>query len=106
LAHTSAGRPELSQPFETEYRFQPKRRWRFDFAIPQHMLAIEVVCGTWTNGRHTRGRGYERDAEKHNAAAALGWRTLHFSTSMVMDGRAKQAISEALGPTAAAGTAP
>lgn len=73
---------------EREYRFHPKRRWRFDFAFPDTKLAVEVEGGTWANGRHTRGAGYEKDLEKYNAAVLMGWRVLRYSTAMVMDGTA------------------
>ena len=42
-----------------EHRFAPPRRWRFDYAWPDRRLALEVEGGTWTGGRHVRGRGYE-----------------------------------------------
>lgn len=87
---------ELRHPFETEYRFHPVRRWRFDFAYPQHLLAIEVEGGVWMGGRHTRGRGFELDAEKYNSATIMGWKVLRFTTNMVTDGRAKAATAEAL----------
>lgn len=62
-----------------EYRFYDKRRWRFDFAIPSRKIAIEIEGGVWTNGRHTRGKGYIGDMEKYNFAALLGWRILRFT---------------------------
>ena len=31
----------INIPYETEYRFAPPRRWRFDFAIPDKLLFIE-----------------------------------------------------------------
>jgi hypothetical protein len=43
-----------------EHRFAPPRRWRFEYAWPAHRLALEVEGGTWTGGRHVRGRGYGR----------------------------------------------
>jgi very-short-patch-repair endonuclease len=57
----------------TEYKFHPKRRWRFDFAWPDHKLALECDGAVWTNGRHTRGSGFVKDMEKFNEAARLGW---------------------------------
>lgn len=57
-----------------EYRFAPPRRWRFDFAWPDHKVALEVEGGVWTEGRHTRGAGFLGDMEKYNEAACLGWR--------------------------------
>lgn len=59
---------------EREHRFFPGRRWRFDFAHPGSLVAIELEGGVWTGGRHTRGAGFIADAEKYNEAAFLGWR--------------------------------
>ena len=70
-------RPEL------EFKFHPKRRWRFDLALPQHMVAIEIEGGVWTNGRHVRGKGFLSDIEKYNEAAVLGWRVLRFTPDML-----------------------
>ena len=84
--------------FEREYVFAPPRRWRFDFAIPDRMVAIEVEGGTWSGGRHVRGAGYRRDIEKYNAAQALGWRVLRLTTDMVTDGSAMQHVRECLSP--------
>lgn len=63
-------------PCESEYRFHPERRWRFDYAWPDRKLALEVEGGVWTEGRHTRGKGFIADMEKYNAAALLGWSVL------------------------------
>ena len=59
-----------------EFRFHPLRKWRFDFAWPDALLALEVDGGLFTAGRHTRGAGTEGDHEKFNEAAVLGWRIL------------------------------
>ena len=56
-----------------EYQFAKPRRWRFDFAHLGTKTAIEIEGGTWTGGRHTRGSGFVKDAEKYNTAAELGW---------------------------------
>jgi very-short-patch-repair endonuclease len=58
---------------EAEYRFAPPRRWRFDYALVEQRVAIEVEGGVWTRGRHTRGSGFVKDMEKYSEAAALGW---------------------------------
>ena len=59
-----------------ELMFHPTRRWRFDYAIPSAMVAIEVEGGAYTQGRHTRGKGFEADIEKYNTAEAMGWHVL------------------------------
>ena len=74
--------------FEREYRFHPERRWRFDFANPGLKLAVEVEGGVFQHGRHTRGSGFEKDAEKYNAAAMDGWMVLRYSTQQVKKGYA------------------
>lgn len=79
-----------------ELAFAKPRRWRFDYAWPDLRLALEVDGGTWSNGRHTRAAGFERDCEKLNAAAALGWRVLRVTGAMIHDGRALMAIAAAL----------
>jgi very-short-patch-repair endonuclease len=73
---------------EREYRFCEGRRWRFDFAFPEQMIAIEIEGGIWSRGRHTRPQGYEKDLEKYNMATRLGWSVYRFTTDMVMRGEA------------------
>lgn len=80
---------------QLEYRFAPPRRWRFDLCWPELLLAAEIEGGTWGQGRHSRPQGYERDCEKYNEAALLGWRVLRFTTAMVRDGRALATIERA-----------
>lgn len=86
---------ELPMP-EREYRFHPKRRWRFDFCWPGLMLAAEVEGAIWASGRHTRGSGYQADAEKYNSAVLLGWRVLRFTDRMIDSGDAIKTILEAM----------
>jgi very-short-patch-repair endonuclease len=81
---------------EREHKFHPVRRWKFDFAFPEKMLAVEVEGGTWNMGRHTRGSGYVKDLEKYNAATILGWRVLRYSTEMVISGIAINEVSDFL----------
>lgn len=56
-----------------EFRFDKVRKWRFDYAIPECMIAIEKEGGVWSGGRHTRGKGYINDMEKYTACALQGW---------------------------------
>ena len=74
-----------------EFQFHPVRKWRFDYAIPEAKIAIEVEGGvfkersykgkdgfihTTIGGRHTSGVGFLKDMEKYNTATSLGWRLL------------------------------
>ena len=77
----AAGLPEP----EREYRFHPTRRWRFDFAWPEAMLAVEIEGGIHTRGRHTRATGFVRDAEKYNTAGEMGWTVLRAPKPMLDD---------------------
>lgn len=59
-----------------EYLFHPERRWRLDFAWPEHRFAVEVD-GLHRHGAgtaHQRRDGILRDAEKAEALLRLGWR--------------------------------
>jgi hypothetical protein len=85
----------LPEP-EEEYRFMPPRRYRFDFAYPEKKIAVEVEGGTWTGGRHTRGKGFESDCRKYNFAALQGWRVFQFTGSMIRSYEAAKAVREAL----------
>lgn len=49
------------------------RDWRFDFAWPEFMLAVEIEGGGWINGRHNRGKGFEEDLQKYHNAMMMGW---------------------------------
>jgi len=99
-------------PYEREYRFAPPRRWRADFMVSAGWmvrnsqgqsvkvtdgdLLIEVEGGSYTGG-HKRGKAYESDCDKNNAAMDLGWRVYRFTPAHVEDGRALEVIRAALG---------
>ena len=76
--------------FVREYMFHPTRRWRFDIASEELMIAIECEGGIWVNGAHVRGKHFESDCLKYNEAAILGWTVLRFTPDMINDGRALQ----------------
>jgi hypothetical protein len=57
-----------------ELRFAPPRRWRLDVAWEAEKVALEIQGGIYVAGRHTRGAALEREMEKLNALAAMGWR--------------------------------
>lgn len=73
LIRAIASEAGISEAVVAEYHFALPRRWRFDYAIVEHKIAVEVEGGVWSNGRHTRGSGFIADMEKYNTAGALGW---------------------------------
>lgn len=76
--------PDLPSP-QHEYRFAPPRRWRFDFAWPSQLVAVELEGGLWNGGRHNRPRGYIADMDKYNAATVAGWRVLRYTGQHLND---------------------
>lgn len=69
-----------------EYAFHPTRRWRWDWAWRNLKVAVELDGGIWVGGRHSGGKGQERDNEKHNTAQAMGWVVGRFSPAQVKRG--------------------
>lgn len=62
-----------------EWRFSTERRWRFDYAMPELKIAIEIDGGIFTGGRHSGGVGQKKDLEKGNAAAEMDWAVFHYT---------------------------
>ncbi len=85
----------LPEP-EREYRFDPVRLWRIDFAWPAFRLAVEVEGLTDAGGRHQRIQGFEKDEEKYNALQLAGWTLLRFSSRAIRSAFAVRAIQVAL----------
>ncbi len=81
---------------EREYRFDPVRHWRIDFAWPPFKLAVEVEGLTYAGGRHQRIQGFEKDEEKYNALQLAGWTLLRFSSRAIRSAFAVRAIQVAL----------
>lgn len=88
---------KLDRGLVREHRFHHVRKWRFDFAFPEHKLGIECEGGVFSNGRHVRGTGYTADLEKYNEAVMLGWRVLRFTGSMIKSGMALNAVDALIG---------
>ncbi|MFM5335786.1 hypothetical protein ACET97_04485 [Aeromonas enteropelogenes] len=72
---------------DTELLFHPRRKWRFDYAWPDHMIALEVHGGIYSGGRHTRGRGFVEDRCKMNEASLLGWIVLEITPEHIESGQ-------------------
>lgn len=81
-----------------EFRFHPGRKWRFDFAWPEHdKVALEVEGAIWTKGRHTHPMGFMADMEKYNEAALMGWTLIRVTGDHIKKGEALKLIERALG---------
>lgn len=78
-----------------EHRFHA-RKWRMDYAWPEQRVYLGVEGGVWTGGRHTRGAGFVKDMEKHNAAAVIGWRMLRVVPDALFGDETAEMIREAL----------
>lgn len=100
---------DLCCDFVKEHVFHDSRKWRFDYAIIDKKIAIEIEGGNTGNvitcnhckqkvgrisksgkyilirggGRHNSIEGYEKDCYKYNAAAVLGWQMLRYTTNMI-----------------------
>jgi len=104
----------LRVEFEKQYRFalhlvgNPKKGirealkkndlkdWRFDFALLEQKIAIEVEGGVFSGGGHTRGAYYTDNCKKYNTATLAGWRVFRFTTDQVVTGEAFHVIKAAI----------
>jgi very-short-patch-repair endonuclease len=78
-----------------EVTFYPGRRFRFDYAhkaINGFKAAIELDGGVFTGGRHSRGMGQVKDAEKGRLAAYSGWNVIHFTCKCITFENIRQAV--------------
>ncbi len=67
---------------EKEYRFDPERKWRFDYCIPAHRIGIEFEGGIYlkTSG-HNTAKHYTKDTDKYNRATVLGYRIIRVTAA-------------------------
>jgi hypothetical protein len=78
-----------------ELQFAPPRQWKFDLCWG-YRIALEVEGGSWIQGRHTRGKGFEDDLEKYNEATLRGWRLLRCTPGQLESGEALQMVKRAM----------
>jgi very-short-patch-repair endonuclease len=66
---------------EREVRFHPTRKWRADFGHLESRTLIEIEGGIFIpgGGRHSRGLGYAKDAEKYLEAVLAGWTVIRLT---------------------------
>lgn len=95
-AFTRIAGSELGVEVVREFRFHPTRRWRFDYAIPSEKVALEVEGGAFTQGRHTRGRGFINDMEKYNTAGTMGWQVFRVIPSELYSGKTMRMLAAAI----------
>jgi very-short-patch-repair endonuclease len=66
---------------EREMKFHVSRGWRADFAHLPSRTLIEIEGGIFkrSGGRHNRGAGYAKDAEKYLEAVLAGWTVIRLT---------------------------
>jgi hypothetical protein len=62
---------------ETEYLFDPERKWRFDFAWPTLHVAVEIDGFGYG---HQAQQCLAKSNEKQNAAVESGWIVLRYNS--------------------------
>lgn len=85
--------PERELIFMPDADEKNYRLWRFDFAWPELLLAVEINGAVFARGRHARGKGLENDYRKLGEAACLGWTVYQCSGGMVKSGEAIETVS-------------
>lgn len=93
---------------EREYRFHPRRKFRFDRAWATQQIAVEIEGGFFGVGKPCPSCGRRKvaghssierllsDTEKYNAAAELGWMVLRYSPKQIESGEAIRQIERVL----------
>jgi very-short-patch-repair endonuclease len=87
---------ELKVDVTPEFKFHPVRKWRADFAIPEHRILIEVEGGVWNYGRHNRAAGFIKDMDKYNSATSMGWSILRVQPKDLMSQATLDLIKETI----------
>jgi very-short-patch-repair endonuclease len=93
---TSICKTDMGVECVKEFKFHPTRKWRFDYAIPEHKIALEVEGGVWTGGRHTRSKGFLNDVEKYNTGTLLGWRIFRVTPDDLFKTKTMNMIKQAI----------
>ena len=75
-----------------EFRFDPTRRWRADFAHIESRTLIEIEGGVFVFGRHNRPHGFVLDCEKYLHAWLAGWSVVRLTASQITTPNIEQII--------------
>ena len=73
-------------PVEHEYHFHPTRKWRFDWALPERMIAFEYDGLMSGQASHASIGGILRDTDKINEAQRLGWDVYRVNAKTIQNG--------------------
>ena len=71
--------------YESEFVFSQERKFRFDWAVPQLLVAIEYEGIFSEKSGHTTLSGYKKDVEKYNLATKLGWKILRYTADNYLE---------------------
>lgn len=71
-------RTDLRLDCVKELEFCPGRKWRFDYALPEVKIAVEVEGGTYKTRTYRNKDGVliTTTGGRHNSATVLGWRLI------------------------------
>jgi len=80
LARTAHEGHAYPEP-EAEYGFHFARKWRFDFAWPNALVALEIEGGLFMEGggAHSHPTNIMRDVQKYNVATFMGWAVIRMA---------------------------
>ena len=80
---------------EREVKFHTSRAWRSDFAHLPSRTLIEIEGGIFLRGggRHNRGTGYAKDAEKYLEAVLAGWTVIRLTAKQLEIGFIERIVS-------------
>lgn len=81
LDREELARRNIPEPI-VEHQFCDDRKWRFDYAWPEHKLALEFDGNLWHRSRHNYRKGLMGDMVKFNEAALLGWKVIHIPSNV------------------------
>lgn len=76
---------KLIDDFVSEHQFDEKRKYRFDWAVPSLMVAIEYEGIMSKKSGHTTITGFTKDCQKYNLATTLGWRILRYNAKNYLE---------------------
>ena len=82
----------LGSGLRTRLKRAQLKDWRFDFAWPEFMFAVEVEGITPAGGRHQTIKGFNADLKKYHHAQRLGWTVYRTGRELIRDGQAIQII--------------